>query len=145
MKICRALGISVMTFCALIGLLRAEQPTGTAVTIEYYYKLAPGTTKEWLALYKKNHNPILLQHKKAGLLLSERLFERRFHAISPAWDYKIVMVWRDVAALEEARQKEKEIIRSLYPNQEDYERQERHRWEITEQHWDDVLSEVPLD
>ena len=145
MNICRSLGLSMMTLCAVIGPLSAAQPSGTAVTIEYYYKLAPGTTKEWLLLYKKNHNPILQQHMKSGLLLSERLFERRYHAIVPAWDYKIVMVWRDGAALEEAHQKEKEIIRSLYPNQNDYERQERRRWEITEQHWDDVLSEVPLD
>ena len=145
MNICRSLGISMMMLCALIGPLSAEQPAGTGVTIEYYYKLAPGTTKEWLALYKKNHNPILQQHMKSGLLLSERLFERRYHAVAPAWDYKIVMVWRDGAALEEARQKEKEIIRSLYPNQDDHDRQERRRWEITEAHWDDVLSEIPLD
>ena len=141
----RFLGLAMMTICALIGPLNADPPTGTAVTIEYYYKLAPGTTKEWLALYKKNHNPILQQHVKSGLLLSERLYERRYHALAPALDYKIVMVWRDGAALEEARQKEKEIIRSLYPNQDDHDRQERRRWEITEQHWDDVLSEIPLD
>ena len=145
MNICRYWGFPVVTLCVLLGTLSAEQSAGTAVTIEYYYKLAPGTTKEWLALYKKNHNPILQQHMKSGLLLSERLFERRYHAVAPAWDYKIVMVWRDSAALEETRQREKEITRSLYPNQDDHDRQERRRWEITEQHWDDVLSEIALD
>lgn len=145
MNIRRLLTLPLMAMCAVTGQLSAEQPAGTAVTIEYYYKLAPGTTKEWLALYKKNHNPILQQHVKSGLLLSERLFERRYHALSPAWDYKVVMVWRDDAALEEAHQKEKEIIRSLYPNQNDHDRQEQRRWEITEQHWDDLLSEIPLD
>ncbi len=133
---------------ALFGLhsMSGAEPAGSApVTIEYYYKLAPGTGQEWLSLYKKNHNPILQQLKKEGLILSERLFERRFHAASPAWDYKVVMVWRDWAALEQAHQREPEIIRALYPNREDHDRQERRRWEITEQHWDDVLSEVPLD
>ena len=127
------------------SLARAQQATSAPVMIEYYYKLAPGATKEWLALYKKNHNPILQQHMKSGLLLSERLFERRYHAIAPAWDYKIVMVWRDGAALDQARQREQEIIRSLYPNQDDHDRQERRRWVFTVEHWDDVLNEVALD
>ena len=34
--------------------------------IEYYYRLVPGGASEWLALYKKNHNPILSQLMKAG-------------------------------------------------------------------------------
>jgi hypothetical protein len=123
----------------------AEPPARTPVTIEYYYKLLPGGTKEWLALYKKNHNPILKQLMKEGLLLSERLYERRYHALSPAWDYKITMVWRDWAALDETRQREPEIVRSLYPNREEHDREERRRWEITVEHWDEVLSEVPLD
>lgn len=123
----------------------ADQPAGTPVTIEYYYKLAPGAAKEWLALYKKNHNPILKQLMKEGILKSEKLYERRFHAATPAWDYKVVMVWRDWAALEEAHQREPEIIRSLYPNTAEHDQQEKRRWEITEQHWDDVLSEAPLD
>jgi len=130
---------------AFVSLAGAEQPSGTPVTIEYYYKLAPGATKEWLALYKKNHNPVLQQHMKSGLLLSEKLYERRFHAATPAWDYKIVMVWRDWAALEQAHLREPETIRALYPNTAEHDQQEKRRWEITEAHWDDVLSELPLD
>ena len=124
--------------------LGAEQG-GQPVMIEYYYKLVPGGTSEWLALYKKNHNPILKQLIEEGLLKSEKLYERRFHAESPAWDYKVVMVWRDWSALKEAHQREPEIIRSLYPNKEDHDRQEKRRWELTVAHWDDVLNEVPLD
>jgi len=82
---------------------------------------------------------------KEAILKSEKLYERRFHAATPAWDYKVVMVWRDRAALEEARQHEPGIVRALYPNKEDHEREECRRWEITVAHWDDVLSEVPLE
>ena len=56
---------------------------------------------------------------KDGLILSERLFERRFHAISPPWDYKVVMVWRDWTALQEARPREDAVTPVLYPNRED--------------------------
>lgn len=135
-------GVMLATLTSAFG---ADAPASGPVTIEYYYKLAPGATKEWLALYKKNHNPILQEHMKAGLLLSEKLYERRFHAATPAWDYKVVMVWRDWAALEQAHQREPETIRALYPKTAEHDQQEKWRWEITEAHWDDVLKEVPLD
>jgi len=136
------IGVMLATLTSTFG---ADAPAAGPVTIEYYYKLAPGMTKEWLALYKKNHNPILREHMKAGLLLSEKLYERRYHALAPAWDFKIVMVWRDSAAHELAGQREQGIIRSLYAKSAEHDQQEKRRWEITETHWDDVLTEVPLD
>jgi len=130
---------------ALATFASPTQPIAQPITIEYYYKLAPGGSAEWLALYKKNHNPLLKELTKEGLLKSEKLYTRRFHAESPAWDYKIVMIWRDWSALEEAHNREPEILKSLYPNKEDHDRQEKRRWELTLSHWDDVLDEVPLD
>jgi hypothetical protein len=118
---------------------------GRLLVIEYYYKVAPGAGAEWLALYKKNHNPVLKQLMKEGILQSEKLYERRFHAETPAWDFKIVMVWRDWAALEEAHYRDPQIKRELYPDQEELARQEKRRWELTSGHWDDVLKEVSLD
>src|SRR5579872_7593903 len=102
-----------------------------SLVIEYYYKLLPGAGAEWLALYKKNHNPILKQLIKDGILLSEKLYERKFHAETPAWDFKIVMIWRDWMALEDAHVREPQIKRELYPDQEELARQEKRRWEIT--------------
>ncbi len=115
------------------------------VVIEYYYKLLPGASAEWLALYKKNHNPILKQLIKEGILLSEKLYERKFHAETPAWDFKIVMVWRDWVALEDAHYRDPQIKREFYPDQEELARLEKRRWELTTGHWDDVLKEVPLE
>lgn len=149
-RILPLLGFPFAALFAVSPSLGAEQPGGAPVTIEYYYKLVPGAmvpggSSEWLDLYKKNHNPVLQQLMKEGMIKSERLYTRRFHATSPAWDFKVVMVWRDWAALEEARRREPEIIRSLYPDQASHEREEKRRWELTEQHWDDVLNEVPLE
>ena len=118
---------------------------GRQTVIEYYYKVAPGAGAEWLALYKKNHNPILQQLIKEGILLSEKLYERRFHSEAPAWDFKIVMVWRDWAALEDAHYRDPQIKRELYPDQDELARVEKRRWELTTGHWDDVLKEVSLD
>jgi hypothetical protein len=144
------LGVIAMGLCVLGKGAAAESPGGVPVTIEYYYKIVPGGMmpggpSEWLSLYLKNHHPILKQLAKDGLILSEKVYERRFHAESPAWDYKVVMVWRDWAALEEASKREPEIIRSLYPDKAAHDREEKRRWELTERHWDDVLKEVPID
>jgi hypothetical protein len=144
-RILQISGFLMAPLLALAAPSGAEQAAGTPVVIEYYYKLVPGGTSEWLALYKRNHNPILQQLMKEGLLKSEKLYERRFHAASPAWDYKVVMVWRDWAALDAAHAREPEIIRALYPNREEHEQQEKRRWELTVSHWDDVLNAVPLD
>jgi hypothetical protein len=145
-----ALGLVLVGLGIPASVRGAEQSKDTPVTIEYYYKIAPGGMtpggpSEWLSLYMKNHHPILQQLKKEGLILSEKLYERRFHAESPAWDYKVVMVWRDWSALQEAGTREPEIIRALYPDKAVHDREEKRRWELTEKHWDDVLKEVPLE
>ena len=145
MRFLPLVGFPFVTLFAVTAAPGAEKPASAPLTIEYYYKLVPGGAKEWLALYKKNHNPILQELMKAGVLKSEKLYERRFHAISPAWDYKVVMVWRDWAALEESRPRQAEIIPRLYPNQDLHAQEEKRRWELTVDHWDDVLTEVPLD
>ncbi len=138
-------GFVVSPLRALAEAKGGGAPPRMPVMIEYYYKLIPGGTAEWLALYKKNHNPILKELMKEGLLKREKLYERRFHAETPAWDFKIVMVWRDWIALEEAHHREPEIIRMLYPDKAAHDQQEKRRWEITVAHWDDVLREVPLE
>ena len=138
-------GLMLAALLALCPLAAAQPSTGTPVTVEYYYQLVPGGAQEWLALYKRNHNPILQQLMKEGLIKSEKLYERRFHAANPAWDFKVVMVWRDWAALEEASRREPEIIRSLYPDKPAHDREEMRRWELTGTHWDDVLHELPLE
>ena len=146
----RILGILIFGLGAFAAAWGAEGTAGAPVTVEYYYKIVPGGMmpggpSEWLSLYLRNHHPILRQLKKDGLILSERVYERRFHAESPAWDYKVVMVWRDWAALDEAGKREPEIIRSLFPDKAAHDREEKRRWELTEKHWDDVLKEVPLE
>lgn len=148
----KALLVSTILILSLGAFARrsAGQTAGAPITIEYYYKIIPGGMmpggpSEWLSLYLKNHRPVLQQLKKEGLILSDKIYERRFHAESPAWDYKVVMVWRDWAALDEADKRQPDIMRSLYPDKASHDREEKRRWELTEKHWDDVLKDVPVE
>ena len=131
---------------AVLSVARCELRAETeAVIVENYYKLIPGATREWQTLYTANHYPILRELVKEGLLVSVELYRRRFHAASPAWDFKVVLVWESWEALEKAQMREEELLPELYPNRTAHRSKERRRWEITEIHWDDVLAREPLE
>ncbi len=127
---------------ALVAPCLAQGPAQPVV--ESYYKLAPGKAEEWLALYKKWHLPILLEHRKDGRILSITIYQPRLHTGAPPWDYKVILRYASFAAMgEDARTQE--ITRRLYPNEEELRRNERRRWEITERHWDDIMVELPAE
>lgn len=143
--ILRCVGMLLIASLAFAVPSYGQPAPAPPVTVENYYKLIPGAGKDWLELYKKNHDPILQQLVKDGILKSKKLYARRFHAAQPPWDYKVVLMFRDWAAMEEARRREPDIARALYPDQAEHARAEKHRWELTDEHWDDVLTELPLE
>lgn len=122
----------------LAAALAAQTPVQPVV--ESYYKLAPGKTDEWLALFKKWHLPILQERRKEGKILSITIYQPRLHQGLPAWDYKVVLKYADFASM---GLPDAAIVRKLYPNEEELRKNERRRWEITEKHWDDLMSETP--
>jgi hypothetical protein len=122
----------------LSAALSAQTPVQPVV--ESYYKLAPGKTDEWLALFKKWHLPILQERRKEGKIVSITIYQPRLHQGLPAWDYKVVLKYADYAAM---GLPDAAIISKLYPNEEELRRNERRRWEITEKHWDDLATETP--
>src|ERR1700694_3161820 len=103
----RALSILLIAVCLLVlphkrtGLrgANAQTPTGYSdgtVTNASFYRIAPGHMEEWLALYKKYHYPIMQYEIKQGLVKSETMYKRGIHELSPAWDYFVVIVYRDL-------------------------------------------------
>jgi hypothetical protein len=110
-----------------------------------FYKIKGGYKAEWLALYKKNHLPILQDHQKAGLIQSIEINEISFHHAEPAWDYQVVMRMKNWAAFDEMAKREEEVKKRLYPNQEQFDKEENRRWEIAERHWDEVIRPVKID
>jgi hypothetical protein len=110
-----------------------------------YYRIKGGHKAEWLALYKKNHLPILQDHQQTGLITSIEIFEIAFHEIEPGWDYQVVMRMKDWAALDEMEKRDDEVRKRLYPNKEQFDKEENRRWEITERHWDEAIRPVKMD
>ena len=48
------------------------------------------------------------------------------------WDYRVIIAYKNQSVTGHAE----EISKQLFPDQAELKAQERHRWEITEVHWD---------
>jgi hypothetical protein len=143
-----ALPVFLATMIALAGALASAQtteippPADSPVTMAVYYKVQPGKRTEWLTLYKKYHYPVMQQFVKDGVLKTVKIYQRRFRAQSPAWDYEVVLVWRDWNAIEEGHVKEPGVIRRMYSDMSDYEHADQRRFELQTDVWIDLLEEV---
>lgn len=120
-------------------------PTETPVTVAYYYKVRWGCQDEFLALFRKNHYPILMEQVKAGRLLRIQAFEPKFHGEGRAdWTFVSILVFRNWQAFGD-NSGEAALIERMYPDQETYRREERRRFEILDAHWDVPLKPTPME
>ena len=127
--------------------LEAQAPPATADShpvVEGYYKIVPGKADEWLELYHTQHLPVLKQRQGEGHILQIILYRPFLHQGAPAWDFKVILTYRDFAALGD-RAGFEAIERHLYKDWEAHQKAERRRWEITEKHWDDLMVAVPTE
>src|SRR5690242_7554841 len=101
----------------------AQTPTGYSggpVTNASFYRIAPGHMDEWLALYKKYHYPIMQYEIKQGLVKSETMYKRGIHELSPAWDYFVVIVYRDMDAEVEVQKERAKVMKAVFPDTADF-------------------------
>ncbi|HEX6139796.1 MAG TPA: hypothetical protein VF013_04935 [Candidatus Limnocylindria bacterium] len=116
----------------------------TPVTIAYYYRVRWGHADEFLALFRRNHYPILADQLASGRFLEIRCHRPRFHGAGDAdWTFMVTITHHDWAAVES--HSDAEIAARLFPDQDRYRAEERRRFELIEAHWDVPLEEVALD
>ena len=132
-------GTATMTFA------QANNGAGEGKNRTYvsFYKLPPGRQDEWLALYKKWHFPVMQYEKAHGQVISETVYTRVEHHLSPAWDIAIVIVAPPANKTPKPEMTRGQLIRHLFPNLDEYVKGERERWSITLEHWDEEW--VPID
>jgi hypothetical protein len=111
-RLSRLAGLSLVLALGWFAPASAQPREVAEVSI---YKIKGGFKAEWLALYKKNHLPILQDHQKAGLITSIEIFEIAFHQADPAWDYQVVMRMKNWAAMDEMGNREEEVKKGSIP------------------------------
>jgi hypothetical protein len=118
-----------------------EQP----FAIEYYYKAKWGHAEEFLALFKKNHYPVLKKEIELGRMLKVTMTVPRYHTTEDGrWDYRVTIVFKN-AAIANDNFDSSAVIKQLYPDQETYKKEEQRRFEILEGHWDLPIKDLDLE
>ena len=113
--------------------------------VEYYYKTKWGHAEEFLALFKKNHYPVLKKEMELGRILRVSMTAPRLHSTEDGrWDYRVSIVFKSAAIANDNFDSEA-ILRQLYPDQESYKKEEKRRLEILDAHWDLPIKDVVLD
>ncbi len=103
-----------------------EQP----FVIEYYYKAKWGHAEEFLALFKKNHYPVLKKEIELGRMLKVSMTVPRYHTTEDGrWDYRVTIVFKNAAIA----------------NDKTYKKEEQRRFEILDAHWDLPIKDVDLE
>jgi hypothetical protein len=110
-----------------------------------FYKVPPGKQDEWLALYKKFHYPIMQYQRAHGQVISETVYTRAIHQLSPSWDFAIVIVAPPADKRPKAEYNRSQLIRHLFPDIDEYVKGEKARWSLTTEHWDESWTEIDID
>jgi len=113
------------------------------VTVLYFYRTRWGAHDEFVALFERNHWPILSEQLASGRFLAVAASSPRFHGDGRAdWDVLVSITYRDWAAMEV--HSETAISERLYPDRERFRAEERRRFELLDAHWEVVLEPHPL-
>src|SRR5213594_2294796 len=110
-----------------------------------YYNTKWGHAEEFLALFKKNHYPVLKKEIELGRMLKVSMTVPRYHTTEDGrWDYRVTIVFKN-AAIANDNFDSSTLIKQLFPDQESYKKEEQRRFEILEAHWDLPIKDVDLD
>jgi hypothetical protein len=144
------LGLAALSWLSTIG--AGAQQSAMAVegkeqpyVIEYYYKAKWGHAEEFLSLFKKNHYPVLKKEMELGRMLKVSMTVPRYHTTEDGrWDYRVTIVFKS-AAIANDNFDSSALIKQLFPDQENYKKEEQRRFEILDAHWDLPIRDVDLD
>jgi hypothetical protein len=139
-----AFGALLLASDAVLAQAQNGRGAGKQKVSVSYYKTPPGRQDEWLALYKKYHRPIMQYQLDKGVTLSSKIFVAGDHAPGQPWDIAIINISPPSEQAPKLGITRGELIKQLYPDQEDYVKGERARWALTINHWDESFVELDI-
>jgi hypothetical protein len=113
--------------------------------IEYYYKVKWGHAEEFIALFKKNHYPVLKKEIELGRIVKVFAQVPRYHATEDGrWDFRTTIVFKN-AQIANDNFDTSALLKQLFPDQDGYKKEEQRRFEILDAHWDLPIKDFDLD
>lgn len=123
----------------------AQESKERPFVVEYYYKAKWGHADEFIALFKKNHYPLLKKEVELGRILKVFAVAPRYHTTEDGrWDYRTTIIFKN-AEIAHDNFDSASLLKQLFPDQDTYKREEQHRFEILDAHWDVPIEDVDLD
>jgi len=123
----------------------AQDASAKPFVVEYYYKARWGHADEFLALFRKNHYPLLRKEMELGRILKLAIDQPRYHATEDGrWDYRVTIVFKNATVANEPFDEEA-LKKQLFPDQDTYVKEEQRRFEILDAHWDLPIKSVDLE
>ena len=113
--------------------------------VEYYYKAKWGHAEEFIALFKKNHYPVLKKEIELGRILKVFAQVPRYHTTEDGrWDFRTTIVFKN-AQIANDNFDSAPLLKQLFPDQDSYKKEEQRRFEILDAHWDLPIKDFDLD
>ena len=113
--------------------------------IEYYYKAKWGHAEEFIALFKKNHYPVLKKEIELGRILKVFAEVPRYHATEDGrWDFRTTIVFKNAQTANDNFDAAP-LLKQLFPDQDAYKKEEQRRFEVLDAHWDVPIKDFDLD
>lgn len=107
--------------------------------VEWVYKVKWGYADEFFDIFKKYQIPILDRLKQLGYVTQYTVYRPSLHTgEDERFDYAVLIVYKNMAGSTH----EAEVQRQLFPDRATLRREENHRWELVESHWDLPIHEV---
>jgi hypothetical protein len=138
--------VAVLVF-GVLAHLRAQSapPTDKPFVVEYYYKTKWGHADEFIALFKKNHYPVLKKEMEMGRMLKVSMVAPVYHTTEDGrWDYRVTIVFKNAAVAHDGYDSSA-LLKQLFPDQDTYKKEEQRRFEILDAHWDLPIKDVDLE
>jgi hypothetical protein len=141
--------VSLLAGAATAARLAAQAPAAQSAarperTTWYFYRVKWGFQDEFVALFAKNHLPVLREEMKTGRVIDVRTYVPTYHGDGRAdWTFAVAITYKDLAAMM-APSDDAAIAQRLYPDQAAFKKEEQRRFEIVDAHWDVPLNEVIL-
>lgn len=101
--------------------------------VEWVYRVKYGHKHEWWQIFKKYQIATLDKEKELGYVSDYKVFGPELHTSEDGrWDFRVEITYKNITSFLQALPVEGD----LFKNNEDYVKDENHRWELTINHWD---------
>jgi hypothetical protein len=123
----------------------AQDEKGQIVIEESYYLIRPENQYRFLEIIKDKISPFWKEMNKMGLTDGNlKVYTQRVHTLKPKWTYKSVVRFKNYASIDKWLKERDNVVNKLFPNQGGYEGFRKEISLITEEHWDELIREIPL-